>query len=171
MDILFFTLGIAKLIRDITMYYQTQSKTFKSKSSTIIGFTLIEMMIVVAIIGIVATMAIVTYKRNIANAQVSEAMTLLSAARSAVEDKIAQDGSFPTDAELNTLSVRQVGEFVSDITSKQATNTLFATFGPNTSSLISGKELHFERDSATGDWYCKITSSTIADSVLPRVCD
>ncbi len=135
------------------------------------GFTLIEVMIVVAIIGIVATMAIVTYKRNIANAQVSEAMTLLGAARSAIEDQIAQDGTFATNAELNTLAVRQVGEFVSDLTSDETTNTLYATFGPNTSSIISGRELHFERDPTTGDWYCKITSSTIPDSVLPRICE
>ena len=135
------------------------------------GFTLIEMMIVVAIIGIVATMALVTYKRNIANAQVSEAMTLLGAARSAIEDKVAQDGAFPTDAEFDNLAVRQAGEFVSNITSDETTNTIYATFGPNTSSLISGKELHFNRDSSTGDWFCKITSSTIPDSVLPKVCD
>ena len=135
------------------------------------AFTLIEMMIVVAIIGIVATMSMVTYKRNIANAQVSEAMTLLGAARSTIDDKVAQDGTFPTDAELDNLAVRQIGEFVSDITSDETSNTLYATFGPNTSSLISGKELHFKRDSSSGEWFCKITISTIADSVLPKVCD
>ena len=153
------------------MHDHYQLKTLKSKAYTIYGFTLIEMMIVVAIIGIVATMAIITYTRNIANAQVSEAMTLLGAARSSIDTQITQDGAFPSDAELDTLAVKQTGEFVSDITADETTQTIYATFGPNTSSLISGKELHFQRDTATGDWYCKITISTIADSVLPQVCD
>ena len=135
------------------------------------GFTLIEMMIVVAIIGIVATMAMISYNRNIANSQVSEALTLLGAARSSIDDQIAQDGAFPTDAELDNLAVKQVGKFVSDMTSDETTTSIYATFGSNTSSLISGKTLTFERDSGTGDWYCKITTSTIDDSVLPRVCD
>ena len=153
------------------MCSQTQSKTFKSKTSAIHGFTLIEMMIVVAIIGIVATMAFVTYKRNIANAQVSEGMTLLGAAKSVIDDQITQDGTFPTDAELDTLTIRQSGEFVTDITADDTTNTIYATFGPDTSVLISGKHLVFERNPTSGDWFCKITSSTIDDSVLPRVCE
>ena len=135
------------------------------------AFTLIEIMIVVAIIGILATLAFVSYQRNLASSQATEAFNLLGAARSTIEDVIAQDGSFPTDAEFTVLLSNQSGEFVSDIIANETNNTLTAVFKGSTSPLIAGKTVAFQRDPATGDWYCKITISTIADSVLPKVCE
>lgn len=57
------------------------------------GFTLIELMIVVAIIGILAAIAIPAYQNYIARAQVTEALTLASGQKGAVADIYSQDGS------------------------------------------------------------------------------
>ena len=59
------------------------------------GFTLIELMIVVAIIGILAAVAIPQYQNYVARAQVSEAFSLASGAKTAVTEYFMLNGTFP----------------------------------------------------------------------------
>ena len=59
------------------------------------GFTLIELMIVVAIIGILAAIAIPQYQNYVARAQVSEAFSLASGAKTAVTEYFMLNGTFP----------------------------------------------------------------------------
>src|SRR3972149_2906655 len=68
------------------------------------GFTLIELMIVVAIIGILAAVAIPAYQDYIARSQVSEAVSLLGAAKTPIAEYISDKGSMPaiTDAVSTT---------------------------------------------------------------------
>ena len=61
------------------------------------GFTLIELMIVVAIIGILAAVAIPAYQDYIARAQVSEAVSLLGSGKTPFAEFYASQGSWPTD--------------------------------------------------------------------------
>jgi len=61
------------------------------------GFTLIELMIVVAIIGILAAVAIPQYQNYVARAQVSEALSLASGAKVAVAEYFNTNGTFPAD--------------------------------------------------------------------------
>ena len=61
------------------------------------GFTLIELMIVVAIIGILAAIAIPAYQDYIARAQMSEAMVLVDGVKVAVTESYSQDGGCPTN--------------------------------------------------------------------------
>src|SRR5690349_22230980 len=61
------------------------------------GFTLIELMIVVAIIGILAAIAIPAYQDYIARAQASEAVQLLAGGKTPLYEFFANEGRWPMD--------------------------------------------------------------------------
>ena len=137
------------------------------------GFTLIELMIVVAIIGILAAIAIPAYQDYIARSQVSEASTLIGGARTAIEEDVAQNGAFPTTAELNSLGVRMGGQYVTTLTTTPGASSdgvLTATFkATNVSAGIQGGTLVYARGT-DGDWECQASASSLDDKYLPKPC-
>ncbi len=136
------------------------------------GFTLIELMIVVAIIGILAAIAIPAYQDYIARSQVSEAVVLLDGGKTATEEYVSQQGAFPSDAEFNALGVVTGGKYVSDVAVTTAgtdgAGVLTATMkSTGVSNDIKGKTITMSRTN-TGGWTCAV--GTITSKYVPQAC-
>ena len=69
------------------------------------GFTLIELMIVVAIIGILAAVAIPAYQDYTQRAQVAEAFTMTAGAKTAIAEYAQSNGAYPDSAALTDLDL------------------------------------------------------------------
>lgn len=135
------------------------------------GFTLIELMIVVAIIAILAAIAIPAYQDYVIRAQVSEGVTLSSGAKAAVWDFVSNKGRYPSDNASAGLATDTsiAGHYVSSVSVSNGKITV-AFQGQAANSKISAQTLVLSPISNVGsiDWTCK--PSTLDGKYLPTVC-
>jgi type IV pilus assembly protein PilA len=124
------------------------------------GFTLIELMIVVAIIGILAAIAIPAYQDYTIRAQVSEGLTLASDVKAGVAEYVAQVGDWPitlAEAGLGSLAtnIDKQGRYVTGL--DIANGTIDITYGHDANSKIQAAHLALQPFlNANGDvvWRC-----------------
>jgi type IV pilus assembly protein PilA len=136
------------------------------------GFTLIELMIVVAIIGILAAIAIPAYQDYTIRSQVTEGLNLASDLKAGVGEFVSQSGRWPATNEDLGLDpdVAKEGKYVSDV--QVADGTITITFGKQANSTIDGATLGMQpMVSANGDvvWVCG--RATAPDNVSAEPSD
>jgi len=138
------------------------------------GFTLIELMIVVAIIGILAAIAIPAYQDYTIRAQVSEGMILASGSKVAVSEFFMDRGVMPTDnAEAGVSDPTDIqGTYVASVT-VAADGVIQVVFGNRAHDLLMDAQLILTPDGAglgSVQWVCTTGAPVIENKHLPAAC-
>ncbi|MBT8080296.1 MAG: pilin [Gammaproteobacteria bacterium] len=136
------------------------------------GFTLIELMIVVAIIGILAAIAIPAYQDYTIRAQVSEGLNLSGGAKAAVTEYYQDQGTFP--ATNNEAGVEAAGNIVGKYVTQVAVGAngvISVTYGGDANTNIAGEVLTMTPTDQQGsvEWACAGTGNLVA-KWLPAAC-
>ena len=135
---------------------------------TIQGFTLIELMIVVAIIGILAAIAIPAYQDYTTRARVAEGITVAAGAKTAVSETRQATGTLPTsNATAGLPSATSIrGNYVRQV-SVTSSGSIVVTFSGNP---IDGNQLVLTPNFGGGSLIWNCSSPDIAVQYLPSGC-
>jgi len=136
-----------------------------------LGFTIIELMIVVAIIGVIASFAIPIYNDFIARGKVSEAMTLLAGTKNTTIEFFGDRGYWPPS--VKSVGGKTGGTYTTNIITGGSNPKFFVevtmTGNPHD---VGGKSLRLYWDANTITWWCSTegTANPIPTKYLPAPC-
>lgn len=144
-----------------------------SNKKTQKGFTLIELMIVVAVIGVLSAIALPQYQKYVAKSEVASVLATLTGAKTNIEAATVETGSFPAAGQESALGIptMPLGTVALANTGTDS-GTITFTFdapGNDASALVAGKTVTLTRTTATGAWACA-SSITATERLLPKTC-
>ncbi len=135
------------------------------------GFTLIELMIVVAIIGILAAIAIPAYQDYTIRAQISEGLTLAGGAKTALSEYYFDRGAWPTDNDEAGLADKHdiIGKYTEHVEVED--NVIEIKFGYDAHATIMDEKIELTAVNNAGSisWSCA-SAGTIQAKHLPAAC-
>ncbi|MGB5246126.1 MAG: pilin [Woeseia sp.] len=134
------------------------------------GFTLIELMIVVAIIGVLAAIAIPAYQSYTVRAQIAEGLTLLGPAKRALIEYYTETGAWPADNTSAQLPAPATisGTYVRSV--DVAGNVIAVTYGNDAHSIIQNEVLNLTATNVNDIVHWQCSSATIEARYLPAAC-
>lgn len=136
------------------------------------GFTLIELMIVVAIIGILAAIAIPQYQQYVAKAQVTGGYSELASLKTGVDEYLLTNSS-------DSIDGKSAGDFGWTGSSSMQDDpkiagtaddvTITGTLNKHVSSSVNNTKFELKRDKG-GKWTCAVTGGSVDPDNLPTKC-
>ncbi len=137
------------------------------------GFTLIELMITVAIIGMLAAIAGPAYLDYTIRSQVAEGLSLSGGARAAVTDYYQNYGVFPADNKEAGISAADEikGNYVRSVT--VAENVISILYGKDANSRIAGERISLVANATSVGsivWLCE-SAGVVPDKYVPTACE
>jgi type IV pilus assembly protein PilA len=140
------------------------------------GFTLIELMIVVAIIAILAAIALPAYQDYVIRSQVSEGSVLADGSKTAFAEFYSNRGAYPTSNASAGLasSTSIIGNYVTSVNVATTSGKITVVYGNKANAKISGDLLVFSSYSSGGGslaWSCRSSGGTnVPSKYLPTSC-
>lgn len=139
------------------------------------GFSLIELMIVVAVIGVLAAVAMPQYQKYVAKSQAASALATIAALKTNVETEVAETTIFPSLASTSagdiSLGVPKttLGEVALTPKSEKSADGAILFAFTNASNLLGAANIQLKRD-VNGNWDCHTTVASTSFDLVPSQC-